>query len=111
MASINKPRFSGDHEEFKTRFEYFQYYMKNYEYIVSAKPIYIQNFEAALDRHLQKASHTPNDLIDLELKLKREDMGKELSAAGLVAQRDATIYTIEALDYSRDKILEQIEFE
>ncbi len=111
MASINKPRFSGEQKEFSTRYEYFAYYMEHYEHVVSAKPIYIQQFETAISRNLIKAASRPNNLIDLEEKLKRVDTSKELNAIGLIAQRDAVLYTIEALNYSRDKILERIDLE
>ncbi len=109
MASISKPRFSGEDVVLKTRYEYFVYYMEHYEYVVNSKPIYIQNFEATIEKMMRKTSRMPNNLLSLSIQIGKESiMHKELSAIGMVAQKDAMIYTMEALEYSRDKILETI---
>ncbi len=109
MASINKPRFSGEDVVLQTRYEYFIHYMEHYEYVVNSKPIYIQNFEATIEKMVQKASRTPKNLLDLYFQIGKESiMHKELSATGMIAQRDAMLYTLEALDYSRDRILDTV---
>lgn len=111
MSVYYKPRFVGRHLESESRYEHFLNYMSNYELNADAASIYRHNFEAQIKSYLKQASAVSDNLLLLEHKISSLKKKENLSVTGLVAQQDAAEYTMDALIYSREAILERLDMD
>lgn len=108
MSVYLKPRFIGSHIDSDSRYEHFLNYLNNYDPGADAPSIYRQNFESQIKYYLKQAAGTRENLILMEKKIRSVKTKDNLSAVGLIAQKDAREYVLEALRYSREAVLARV---
>lgn len=111
MSVYRKPRFAGQHIDSDSRYEHFLNYMNHVELGGEVASIYRLNFESQIKHYLKLAASSMENLLPMEKKLRAIKTKDNLSATGLIAQRDAQQYVLEALQYSREAILVRIQID
>lgn len=110
---VNVPLFSGGREltlDTPSRYAYFDHYMSHIHYPAN-RSFYTNNYQSAIDAYRTSAARHPEDLVTFEHMLKDSVDKRQrdsITVTGALAKYDAMAYTLEALEFSKRKMLMHI---